>query len=115
MGRKCLTETAMEKYNEILWLSLQENALLLFLPLLLQGVYQSAQLVNIELWRRRLSALSNDQIIEGKDREDQWLLIGNNSQTRKGAEWRHSVLGGEKQEEKRSRSAEVSCSISIYY
>ena len=28
----------MEEYNEILWLFLQENALLLFLLLLLQGV-----------------------------------------------------------------------------
>lgn len=71
------------------------DTLLFFLSLLLQCVHQSAllldviskQLVNIELWRRKLSALSNDQIIEGKDTEDQWLLIGNNSQTGKGTEW----------------------------
>lgn len=76
----------MEEHNEILWLFLQENSLLLFLSVLVQRVCQSAlllgviskQLVKNELWRRRLSALSNDQIIEGKDREDQWLFIGNN-------------------------------------
>lgn len=43
MGRKHLTEITMEEYNEILWLFLQENALLLFLLLLLQGVCHSFQ------------------------------------------------------------------------
>lgn len=124
MGKKCLTETAVEEYNEILWLFLQENALLPFLSLLLRGVCQSAlllgvtskQLLNNELWRRRLSALSNDQIVGGRDREDQWLFIGNNSQTGKGTEQRHSLLGGEQHKQKGSRPAEVNgCSLSIYY
>lgn len=64
----------MEKYNGILWLFLQENAPLLFLSLLLQGVCQSAllldviskQLVNNELWMRGLLALNNGQIMDGK-------------------------------------------------